>query len=262
MGVHMPNFVYTLGVLVLLDYFAVTLLIKAKMRINARPGMNPITPGNLPDEAQEYFNAVGSQLSALGFTQAACFVVENSVPGVTPYVQLWVNRKTGQAGSANFIIARSGDRPPAVKRHIEFVTRIADGIAIQTNSSQTLGAFKKTSAADTLSAARLCDPARLYRVHCWRERELSGALAQRYLPLPGGEMQWFADAYEESVARQGATGYLQQDAGDPTIYRPTTSGAYAMTWAQQWPMKALHRSAEDRRAGTQNRQAGGGSTAK
>src|SRR2546421_11241995 len=114
MGVHMPNFVYTLGVLVLLYYFAVPLLIKAKMRIIARPGMNPVTPGNLPDDAQEYFNAVASQFSTLGFEQAACFVVDNSVAGVTPYVQLWVNRKTGQAASANFIIARSGDRPPPI----------------------------------------------------------------------------------------------------------------------------------------------------
>ena len=251
----MPNYVYTLGVLGLLYYFAVPLLIKAKMRINARPGMNPVTPGNLPDDAQEYFNAVGGQFSTLGFEQAACFIVENSVPGVTPYVQLWINRKTGQAASANFIIARSGDRPPTIRRHVEFVTRIAEGIAIQTNNSQTLGAFKKTSAADTLSAARLCDPARLYLLHCWRERELAGALAQRYLPRPGGEMQWFADAYEESIARQVGTGYLQRDASDPTLYTPSTIGAYAMTWAQQFPMKQMRRSAEDRRAESQMRQA-------
>ena len=236
-------------------YLGVPLLIKQNLRINSRPCLTPMTPANLPDDAQEYFNACAAPMQALGFDKSICFIMENSVPGVTPHVQMWINHKTGQCATANFIIAKSGDKPPTIKKHVEFLTKVADGPAILTNNSTELGAFKKTDASDSVSATRLSDVALLYRLHTWRDATLAGASSPRFLPNPGTEMNWFADANAESIDRQVATGYLQQDSSDPSIYTPTLVGAYMMTWAQQWPMKKMKRDAEDRRAEAQVREA-------
>jgi hypothetical protein len=238
-----------------LAYFGLPLVIKSTLRINARPALNPLTPAHAPDDVQEYFASVGPKLSGLGFEQAACFSMENSTPNTTPYVSLWINRKTGQAATANVIIAKNGDRPPVVKSHVEFCTKLADGPAVNTTNSADLGAFKKTKSSDTISATRLQDPGNLYRLHTWRESKLASQSAERFLPAAGTEAQWFADLYEESIVRQVATGYLQCDPNDPSVYTPTLAGAYAMTWAQLPPMKQMNRSAEDRRAESQIRQA-------
>jgi hypothetical protein len=247
-------------------YVAVPVVIKLTMKINARPGIQPVTPKFLPDDVQDYFNEVAPKLSALSFEPAACFVMAESLANITPYVQLWVNRRSGQLATANVVITKnSGERPTTVKSHLEFLTKLSSGPAIVTNNSDTLGAFKKTSASETLSARRLKDPAQLHRLHAWRESQLAPAAAERFIPAAGEELEWFADVYEESIVRQVGTGYVQVESGDPTVYHPTFHGAYLMTWAQMWPMKGLRRSAEDRRADTMVRQcsaagAAGGTT--
>ena len=238
-------------------YLGVPLLIRQTMKIHARPGMQPVTPRFLPDDVKDYFEEVGPKLAALGFEPVACFVAENPAsPNITPHVQLWISRRNGQMASANvFIVKHSGDKPPTIKTHLEFVTKLSTGPAIVTNNAADLGAFKKTPASDTLYATRLLDPAQLHRLHTWREIKLgAGPGVERFVPAAGAELAWFADAYEESIVRQVGTGYLQVVAGDVTAYQPTFVGAYRMTWAQMWPMKGLRRRAEDRRADAQIQQ--------
>src|SRR5439155_1135269 len=191
------------------------------------------------------------KLSGLGFEPVACFTLENALANVTPYVQLWVNRKGGQIASANVSIAKGGgDRPPVIKTHLEFVTKIAGagGHAIVTNNAEDLGAFARTGFSDTLGARRLKDPSQLYRLHVWRESQQADASAERFVPAPRDELNWFADVYEESIVRQLRTGLLRKDSGDVSVFVPTLLGAYRMTWAQQAPFKGLRRTAEDRRA--------------
>ena len=236
-------------------YIGMPVVIKLTMKINARPEIQPATPKYLPDDVRDYLSEISPKLSALGFDPVACFTMSASVPNVTPFVHFWVNRRTGQMATANMMITNNcGDRPPTIKQHLEFLTKLANGPAIVTNNSDTLGAFKKTPASDTVSAKRLKDPAHLHRLHGWRERKLAPASAERFIPAPGEELSWFADVYEESIARQVATKYVEPEAGDPTIYHPTFHGAFLMTWAQMWPMKGLRRSAEDRRAEAMVRQ--------
>jgi hypothetical protein len=169
-------------------------------------------------------------------------------------VALWLNRAAGQAAAVSVMISRNGDRPNQVKPYVEFLTRVQDGISVTTNNSKDLGAFKKTKFSDTLSAQHVPDVAHLYRLHLWREAQIAGPTAPRVLPAPGTETAWFADMFEESIKRQLDTGYLMF-AGDG-IYLPTMLGAYLMTWGQLPPMNSLRRSAEDKRAEAQVRQAG------
>ena len=90
----------------------------------------------------------------------------------------------------------------------------------------------------------------------WRIRALGSATAERFLPEPGKALDWFADGYEESIARQLKTGYLTVDSSDQTLYSPTFQGAYVMTWGELPPFKQMRRSTEDKRADAQIRQAG------
>jgi hypothetical protein len=235
-------------------YLGIPLLIKNSLRINSRPALTPVSPTNLPDDVQDYFKETAPALSSLGFAMSASFIMEGSIPNVTPHVQLWINRMTGQAAAVSAVICKQGDRPPSIKKNVEFLTKLSSGKAIATNNSSELGAFKPTDACDTLYAARLADIKNLYRLHAWRDAKILGSTATRFLPAPGAEMNWFGEANAESIDRQVSTGYLQQDPSNPEIYTPTMTGAYMMTWSQQWPMKGMKRSSEDKRADAQIRE--------
>ena len=239
----------------ILAYLGLPLVIKSTLKINARPGLTPVTPSYLSDDVQEYLAACAPKLSALKFEQANVFTVEQATQGVTSHVALWVNRAAGQAAAVTVMIASKGEKPNQVKRYVEFLTRVPDGVSVATNNSPDLGAFKKTAGSDTLSATRLQDLSHLYRLHLWREGQIAGMTAPRELPAPGAELKWFADLFEESIKRQVGTGYLQRVSGDATLYVPSMQGAYLMTWAELPPMKSMRRGAEDKRAASQIRQA-------
>jgi hypothetical protein len=247
--------IYFLVGAALLIYVGTPLLIRTTLKINARPGMTPITPTYLADDAREFFDACAPRLEALNFERTDVFTVEQATPGVTSHVALWINRTAGQAAAVTVMIASKGEKPNQVKRYVEFLTRVEDGVSVTTNNSADLGAFKTTAASDTLSAQRLQDVANLYRLHVWREAQLAGSAAPRVLPSRGHELAWFAEMLEESIQRQLGTGYLQLAPGEEKIYVPTMHGAYLMTWSELPPMKGMRRSREDKRANDQIRQA-------
>jgi hypothetical protein len=243
--------------LVALAYLGLPLFIKFTMKLNARPALQPFTPKYAPEIAREYFEEVGPKLTSLGFETESSFTVEGAVPNVTSHVLLGINRKSGQAVTTCVMVTQpQGDKPPIVKTHVEFLTRLATGQSVTTSNSIDLGAFKKTSAVDALSAPKLQDINQLYQLHQWRESKGMSAAAERFLPAPGAALDWFADGYEESIARQVKTGYLAVDPSDKTMYSPTIQGAYMMTWGELPPMKQMRRGKEDQRAEQQVRQAG------
>ena len=249
--------IYIILGLAALAYLGLPLVIKSTLKINARPSLNPLRAELMPDPAQEYFAETRPKLRELGFEQAECFVMEPSVPNVKPHVTLWINRRTGQAVTANVLIVNvPGDKPPQIKKYVEFLTRLDDGRTILTNNSADLGAFKKTASSDALSATRIHDIGQLYKLHLWRESAL-GAKSDtpRSLPAGGTELEWFARGYEESIKRQIETGYLEVLDAECGLYGPSFQGAYMMTWAELPPMKSMRRSAEDKRADAQIRQA-------
>ena len=245
--------IYLLVGIALLAYFGLPLMIKSTLRINARPVMALATSTLLGDDVREYFDACAAKFEQLKFERVATFTIEQATPNVTSHVTLWMNRAAGQAAVANVMISRSGDKPNQVKRYVEFLTRVRDGVSVTTNNSSELGAFKRTTHADSLSAQHVPDVAHLYRLHLWRDGQIAGLTAPRALPAPGSEMPWFADLFEESIKRQLDTGYLMF-AGDG-IYLPTVRGAYMMTWGQLFPMNAIRRGTEDKRAEAQIRNA-------
>ena len=251
---HMTLLYFLVGA-ALLMYVGMPLVIRNTLKINARPGMAPVTPSYLGDDVREFFDACEPKLAALNFERTDVFTVEQATPGVTSHVALWINRAAGQAAAVTVMIASKGDKPNQVKRYVEFLTRVEEGVSVTTNNSADLGAFKKTAASDTLSAQRLQDVANLYRLHLWRERQFAGSATPRVLPSRGHELAWFADLLEESIKRQLGTGYLQLAPGEETVYVPTMHGAYLMTWGELPPMKSIRRSNEDKRANDQIRQA-------
>ena len=244
---------YLLVGIALLAYLGLPLLIKNTLRINARPVMAPASPKFLSDDVREYFEACAPKFEQLRFEQIATFTVDQATPNVTSHVALWMNRAAGQSAIANVMVSKNGDKPDQVKRYVEFLTRVQDGVSVTTNNSAELGAFKKTAHADSLSAQHVPDVTHLYRLHLWREGQIAGLTAPRALPAAGSEMPWFADLFEESIKRQLDTGYLMF-AGDG-VYLPTIAGAYMMTWGQLPPMNMIRRGREDKRAEAQIRQA-------
>ena len=248
--------IYFLVGAALLMYVGMPLVIRNTLKINARPGMTPVTPKFLSEDVQEFFATCEPKLCALNFQRTDVFTVEQATPGVTSHVALWINRGAGQAAAVTVTIASKGEKPNEVKQYVEFLTRVEDGsVSVTTNNSPVLGAFGKTAASDSLSAQRLLDVSNLYRLHLWREGQIAGSATARVLPSPGHELAWFADLLEESIKRQLGTGYLQLAPGEETIYLPTMHGAYLMTWSELPPLKGMRRSSEDKRANEQIGQA-------
>jgi hypothetical protein len=240
-----------------LAYLGLPLVIKSTLKINSRPGMNPVSEQFLPSEVQEFVTEVAPKLAALGFERAAMFSVEGSTPNTKPHVALWVNRSAGQWAAANVIATTQGEQPPKIVRYVEFVTRVEDreGTSVTTGNSTELGSFKPLPGHDSVSAPRLKEPATLYKLHQWRESKLLLASAKRAMATPGNELATYAQWFEESIQLQIGAGFLQADASDPTLYTPTLMGAYRMTWDQLPPMKGMKRAASDKRAEEQIRQA-------
>ena len=248
-----------LGVIVF-AYLGLPLMIRQKLTIHSRPDIQPATDRFLPEDVQEYFAEIAPKLSELGFERVACFTMDGTTPNVNPHVTLWINRASGQMAAGNVLIATQGDKPPKITKYVEFVSKLADGPSVTTNNSPQLGAFKKIPTLDSLSAARLHEPAHVHRLHLWRQGNLLDPRARRYLPEQGKELAAFADLYAESIHRQVGAGYLEQLPNDRALYRPTLAGAYLMTWAQLPPLKNMKRTAEDKRAEDQIRHAAAATT--
>src|SRR5439155_9841909 len=143
--------------------------------------------------------------------------------------------------------AQAANAPVKIKKYLEFSTKMADGMAIMTNNSTTVGSFKKTPTADSLYAGMVQEPARLYRLHVYRESILTKRGAARFMPAAGEELNMFAEGYEYSIRRQVGTGYFRDDGGSG-VYCPSLRGAFAMTWAQLPPMNAMRAAKEKSRA--------------
>src|SRR6187431_658465 len=86
--------------LLLLMYVGGPLVIKATLKLKARPRIIPIDVPNMPPEVYGYFGGTAPALTACGFSIASYIYIPDQVPNATAYVALWVNRPAGQMATA------------------------------------------------------------------------------------------------------------------------------------------------------------------
>ena len=246
--------------LVLLMYVGAPLIIKATLKLKVRPRIIPIDVPHMPPEVYGYFGATAPAFTACGFNIASYVYIPDQVPNATAYVALWVNHPAGQMATAVVIYPtpQAAAGGTTAKIYVEYLTKLAEGLAILTNNSNDLGAFKKTAAKDTLRAVKVQDPAMLYGLHLHREARLARPEAKRYLPAPGHEAAAFVEAVAWDTRKQLETGYFHE--AEPDLLRPTLRGALFMTWGELPPFKKIRLARSDREAGRQLREAMQGPT--
>jgi hypothetical protein len=242
------------ALLVLLLYVGAPLLVRFSMQLKARPTILPIDVPHMPPEVYGYFGGTAPALTACGFNIASYVYIPDQVPNVTAYIALWVNPFAGQMATAVVVYPSAAPSAgPRAKIYVEFLTKLADGMAILTNNSGDLGAFKKSAQKDTLRAARVQDPGMLYHIHRNREARLANSGARRYLPEPGREAVAFVEAVAWDTRKQLTTGYFYE--AEPDVLRPTLLGALLMTWGELPPFKQIRLARSDREAEREMRQA-------
>ncbi|HEY7087721.1 MAG TPA: hypothetical protein VH518_06495, partial [Tepidisphaeraceae bacterium] len=178
-----------------------------------------------------------------GFDIIAYFRMPNLTPNVEGFVALWANRQRGQG--ATTVVIKSAVQ---TKFYTEFLTRLAkEPFAVLTNNSTDVGAFKKTSRKDVMSAPMVQDIQQLYKLHMYREQKFGLTPAKpRFLAAMGQEVDYYAHATAVEIRRQVETGYFIHAGND--VYIPTIVGAFMMTWKQLPPIKNMLASARNRRA--------------
>jgi len=219
-------------------YVGTPILIRFSVKLNARGRIEPVDIANMPPEVYEYFGRTAPALGACGFGLAAYIRTPDMVPNVVSYVALWVNRTAGQMATAVAIYASASGKT-WVKCHTEFLTKVADGMAVLTNNATDLNSFRRVPMKDALHAEAVQVLEQLYRLHLSRESRLVPAAAPRYLPEEGQEISSFAEGCEYDIRRQAKVGYLRET--QPGLYRQTWVGAYMMTWGELPPVKHIRR---------------------
>jgi hypothetical protein len=232
-------------------YGGLPLVIKRTLTVKGRPTIQPIKVGEMPPAVYAHFGRSAVGLQACGFTIKTYVMIPDQVPNVHAYVAMWINEAAGQQATATVLYGHDDAGRLTARHYVEFMTKVGgekDGVAVLTNNSQELGAFRETSNKSVLFGVPTENIAQLYRVHLYREAEHLRADDPRYVPDAGDEVASLADGIEADLRKQVAAGYLVEDANTPNLFRPTTWGAYVMTWSQMPPLKSNLKLAADYRA--------------
>lgn len=238
-------FIYIAVAFLAIMYIGSPIVVRLNMKFNTRSLPEPIAIEAMPPVVYDYFGRTAPPLMNCGFRLATYLRVPQHVPNVVAYVALWAHDTAGQMALAAVMYA-SASGTVKVKRHVEFMTKLASGLEILTNNSSELGVFRHTPEKDTLAVQDLEDIVALYRVHLLREATLAPQDEPRFMPEPGSEAGTFVDGIAHELRQQTDLGFFYAAGGG--VYRPTSLGALVMTYKELPPFKQFRRGRMRQRA--------------
>jgi hypothetical protein len=236
-----------LGLLALVPafYLGAPLLIRFQQRMNAHPDFEAVDLDELRPSIARFLENRMDDLLDMGFGEPTLVHLPDSMPNVTSYLVMLVNRRTGDKAMVTVIVGHGAVRLQT--SYVEFSTRFETGEVFNTLNTSELNAFPPGPTTVRTQVPDVRDPQELYELH----RFVMGkhrAKGRKELYEPGEALDYlqrfaFTKAYERQVKR----GWLYYDEGGD-CYRPTLRGACMMTWGLMQPMKAIRRSALRSRA--------------
>jgi hypothetical protein len=229
------------AVILAIMYIGGPLLIWFTFRIRGVPAVRPVDVNEMPPQVYEHFGRTAPTLADLGFELVTYLHMTKQVDNLQSYFALWVNVCTGQSAGAIVIFG------PRLVRYVEFQTTSADGTIVETGNSTEVGCFRKLPHKKSMHAVGECDLQRLYRLHQIREAKYIGTHEERFLPLPGTEVEQILRETDLELRWQMRAGFFHA-CEQMTIYTPTLLGAILMTWTQLFPISQFRRYLQRRRA--------------
>jgi hypothetical protein len=238
------SWLWVILALVALFYLAIPLLIWKTFRIEKTATIRRIDPADLPlpSEVQQHLDAVGDELSRLGFESRGTLLLPSATPNVISLLRIFVNRSDKVSAMANSIITTVKTKVAEHVRHqpyVEFTTRYVDGKIFNTLNSEAASSFPPPSQTLTTRVPWIKDVTKLYQAHDAISAARSGGV-RKILRLDesfaGDEVAFLQSCMKEELQRATEAGYLRRSPGN-THYVATLSGAYLMTWKELPPMK-------------------------
>lgn len=225
-----------------------------KLRLPARPVMNPLDLGAVDSTVRAFLVSRAEILGECGFGEAAYLHLPDAAPGADSYYALLVNRAAGETALAHLSVGR-GAAPFRVSGVECFSAFPGPGPAgegaergarFNTTSSDVLPPFPPEPGRVRTQVPNVRGEAELVRLHRFVVARHAPPGEPRVYPA-GGEAEYLAEeAHARHYRRMAERGWLRLNrAGD--AYRPTVWGAYRLVWGQMPPAKGLRVRAMRRR---------------
>lgn len=187
---------------------------------------------SLPAEVASGLTPRVAELARLGFEFLGYFDCGSLVPETRNYVAYFVNGETCEFASANAMVT-----PLRVASHLEFSTRFANGLQMDTNDNTSLPFTPGSEAIRVFRFPQLAGARALYRAH----RRLVAKYAAGLEPVgevPGFEITRWMRVAENYGPRHEKLGYMRLLA-DGSAYELSWKGAFLMALRGVWPVSRL-----------------------
>lgn len=216
-------------------YLVLPLVTGTTLRFKAFPSFEAITPDHftgLAEPTREFFHQSSDELRALGFTLMAYGRAIKQVANISGYVMVFRKDPEQDWATVAHYLVESKDTKKEMS-YVDLSTTHVDETVVSTSNWDQLPLWDPASRRHRFWLSKVRDLDRLYAIHRELVRQ-HGSGAPRRRVRDSEALTKLADAIQRELRDQETEGWLYLD---PTTldYRPTTKGAYRMTWRQMWP---------------------------
>lgn len=258
----MNTVLISVAILVGLWLMGMPLLIYFTFRAQARPTLTIVRDEiDLPLEVVSYFETVGDELEALGFTAVETMFLPQLLDNVKAVLKLYLHPQQQDLAMAVVAYALVGEQWKLNSKYVEFSTRAADGRTFNLRNSRVVGAFPIAKKVSSLIYRRDHPVERIYRAHqtVLRAHAVTTKVVRLHEEFHGDAPALISAGMTEEFETARELGYLRyandsQDENqtrEQNPYRPTgpastpayvttLRGAYMVTWNELWPIKPLN----------------------
>jgi hypothetical protein len=234
------------GGMMVLFYVVAPLMVRSSHSHATERDLEPTTLEDINATAREGMRRAVHDLRAEGFEVVGNYTNKRIVPDAVAVSALFVHRSAGDFAEA-FQSASEANGSRREVWTLAIRTHFPDGSEIATISSPSPTIFPTDRKPDTINPYWIKDGRLLYAIHRARVENSGRTGEERVIPQPGGEAEFLRDLHRRELRRVADAGYLWLDES-AARYRPTTKGAFLMTWRLLWPLKGIRAAARRRKA--------------
>ncbi len=188
----------------------------------------PVEAKDLPGKAAEVILPLIPRIESLGFERVGCYDCGELMAHSRSYVAYFCDRKTNEFANISTVVAHG-----RAAGYLEFSSRFANGLAIETNTNDVLPLTPENSEIRVFRFPQIEEPGLLYEVHRQLVEKYAAGLWVQGEP-EGEEIGRYARMVENHGPRNAELGYMKLAPGGEQ-YRLTWKGAILITWRGLWP---------------------------
>jgi hypothetical protein len=233
-------FILVLLVVVLL-YIGAPLHIRFSQKHHAHPNLESLDFDRIDPSIREFFMSRTAELFDLGFDEPTLVHIPRPTTDIKSYLIMLVNRRSGDKAMVTAVVA-----PGRQVLYTEFSTRFENGQVFNTHNVPEL-LYRSNLQTVRTQVPQVQDANKLYKLHIYII-DKHAAQGRKVLYEPDKALEYLAGhAFIETFENYVTRGLMFYD-HRTDCYRPTTKGAFLMTWGLMQPMKAIRYVALRRRA--------------